>query len=83
MLSFFMETAATTAMCNIGVFMVCIPLLVTIAKGKTCLPKWACLVNTLPLTLVAAVIFAGMGAMNVGSALMFLGLYFLMNTSSK
>lgn len=76
MLSFFMETMVTTAMCNIGVFMVCVPLLVAVFKGKTCLPKWACLINTIPLTLVAAVVFAGMGAMNVGSALMFLGLYF-------
>lgn len=78
MVSFFFETAATTAMCNIGVFMVCIPLLTAVAKGKTCLPKWACLINTLPLTLVAAILFAGMGAMNVGSALMFFGLYFLL-----
>lgn len=81
MLSFFFESIATTAMCNIGVFMVCIPLLVAVAKGKTCLPKWACLVNTIPLTLVAAIVFAGMGAMNVGSALMFLGLYFLIKKS--
>lgn len=77
MLAFFMETAATTLMCNTGVFLVSIPLMVTVAKGRTCLPKWACLVNTIPLTLVAAIVFAGMGAMNVGSALMFLGLYFL------
>lgn len=81
MLSFFMETAATTAMCNTGVFMVSIPLLITVAKGKTCLPKWAWLVNTLPLTLVAAVLFAGMGAMNVGSALMFFGLYYMIRKS--
>lgn len=81
MLSFFMETVVTTAMCNIGVFMVCIPLLATVAKGKTCLPKWAWLVNTLPLTLVAGVLLAGMGAMNVGSALMFFGLYFLIKKS--
>lgn len=81
MLSFFMETAATTAMCNIGVFMVSIPLLVTVAKGKTCLPKWAWLVNTLPLTLVAGVLLAGMGAMNVGSALMFFGLYYMIKKS--
>lgn len=77
MLSFFTETAATTAMCNIGVFMVCITLLVTVARGKTCLPKWTCLVNTIPLTVIAGIVLAGMGAMNVGSAMMFLGLYFL------
>lgn len=75
MLSFFLETAVTTALCNIGVFFVNIPLLVTVAKGKTCLPKWACLVNTLPMTLAAGILLAGMGAMNVGSALMFFGLY--------
>lgn len=77
MLSFFLETAATTLMCNTGVFLVCIPLLVTVAKGKTCLPKRAWVVNTLPLTVAAGIVFAGMGAMNVGSALMFLGLYLL------
>ena len=76
MLSFFFETAATTAMCNIGVFLVCVPLLIAVLRGKTCLPKWACLINTLPLTLVAGILLAGMGAMNVGSALMFFGLYF-------
>lgn len=83
MLSFFMETSVTSAMCNIGVFMVCIALLVTVAKGKTCLPKWACLVNTIPLTLVAGIALAGMGAMNVGSALMFLGLYFCVRKYGK
>ena len=77
MLSFFFESIVTTAMCNTGVFMVSVPLLVTVAKGRTCLPRWAWLMNTIPLTLVAAIIFAGMGAMNVGSALMFFGLYFL------
>ena len=77
MLSFFFESIVTTAMCNTGVFMVSIPLLVSVAKVKTCLPKRAWIANTLPLTLVAAIIFAGMGAMNVGSALMFVGLYFL------
>lgn len=75
MLAFFMETGVTTAMCNIGIFMVCIPLLIAVAKGKTCLPRRAWLINTLPLTLVCGVIFAKMGAMNVASALMFLGLY--------
>ncbi len=76
MLAFFAETSATTLMCNAGVFMVCIALLVTVARGKTCLPRWACLVNTLPLTVIAGIALAGMGAMNVASALMFLGLYF-------
>lgn len=78
MLTFFLETAATTAMCNTGVFMVCIPLLATVARGKTCLPRKAWLVNTLPLTMVAGILLAGMGAMNVGSALMFFGLYFML-----
>lgn len=82
MISFFIETSVTTAMCSCGVFLVCVPLLITVAKAKTCLPKWACLVNTLPLTLVAGILFAGMGAMNLGSALMFLGLYFLTGKQS-
>ncbi len=76
MLAFFMETSITTLMCNAGVMMVCIALFVTVARGKTCLPKWACVINTIPLTMVAAIAFAGMGAMNVGSTFMFLGLFF-------
>lgn len=78
MLSFFFETAATSAMCNIGVFMVCVTLFIAVFKGKTVFPKKACLVNTIFFTLIAGVVFAGMGAMNVGSSLMFFGLYFLM-----
>lgn len=82
MLSFFFETAVTSAMCNIGVCFVAVPLFVAVLKGKTCLPKWACLVNTLPLTVVAAIPLAGMGAMNVGSAAMFFGLFFLMKKAT-
>lgn len=78
MLAYFFETCATSAMCNIGVFVVCVTLFIAVFRRKTCFPKWACVVNTLPLTLVAGVAFAGMGAMNLGSCLMFLGLYFLM-----
>lgn len=78
MLSYFFETCATSAMCNIGVFLVCVTLFIAVFKQKTCFPKWACVINTMPFTLVAAIIFAGMGAMNVGSSLMFFGLYFLM-----
>ena len=78
MLAYFFETCATSAMCNIGVFMVCVTLFVAVFRQKTCFPRWACVVNTLPFTLIAAVMFAGMGAMNVGSSLMFFGLYYLM-----
>lgn len=78
MLSYFFETSVTSAMCNIGVFMVCVTLFLAVFKRKTCFPKWSCLINTIFFTLVAGVIFAGMGAMNVGSSLMFFGLYFLM-----
>ena len=78
MLTFFFETAGTSVMCNIGVMLVAIPLFILVLKGKTCLPKWACLVNTLPLTLVAGIVFAGMGAMNLASAVMFFGLYWLL-----
>ena len=77
MLTYFFETAATSAMCNVGVMMVAVTLLLAVYRRKTAFPRWACLVNTLPLTLVAAIPLAGMGAMNVGSCLMFFGLYFL------
>ncbi len=78
MLSYFFETGVTSAMCNIGVFMVCVTLFIAVFKQKTCFPKWTCLVNTIPFTMVSGIVFAGMGAMNVGSSLMFFGLYFLM-----
>lgn len=83
MISFFTETMVTTAMCIIGVFMVCVSLFIAVIKGKTCLPKWGCVVNTIPLTLVAGILFAGMGAMNLGSALMFLGLFICVRKFSK
>lgn len=78
MLSYFLETGATSAICSIGVLVVGVTLFVAVFHKKTGLPKWACLVNTLPLTLVAAILLAGMGAMNVGSSLMFFGLYILL-----
>ena len=78
MLSYFLETSVTSAMCNIGVFMVCVTLFIAVLRKKTCLPKWACLVNTISFTMVAGIVLAGMGAMNVGSSLMFMGLYYLM-----
>ena len=63
---------------SLGVFMVCVTLFIAVIRRKTCLPKWACLINTIFLTMVAGIVFAGMGAMNVSSSLMFLGLYYLM-----
>lgn len=83
MLAFFTQTIATTVMCNIGVFMVCIPLFISVIRKKTCLPKWCCLINTIPLTIVAGIILAGIGAMNVGSCLMFFGLYFCTKRYAK
>lgn len=77
MLTFFFETAVTSALCNVGVFLVCVTLLIAVLKKKTPFPKWAWFVNTLIFTMVAGVVFAGMGAMNVGSCLMFFGLYIL------
>jgi hypothetical protein len=78
MLSFFFENFATSIMCYIGVFLVTIPLLICVVRGKTSLPKWAWFVNTLPLTILMGIPFAGMGAMNLGSSLMFFGLFFLL-----
>lgn len=78
MLSYFFETGVTSALCNIGVFLVCGALFIAVFKEKTCFPKWTCVINTIFFTMIAAIIFAGMGAMNVGSSMMFFGLYFMM-----
>lgn len=75
MISFFSETMVTTSMCYVGVLMVCVSLFIAVVRGKTCLPKWCCLINSLPLTIVVGILLAGMGAMNVASSLMFLGLF--------
>lgn len=83
MLSFFSETIVTTSMCYMGVLMVCVSLFIAVVRGKTCLPKWCCLINSLPLTVVVGILLAGMGAMNVASSLMFLGLFICIKKFSK
>lgn len=83
MLSFFSETTVTTSMCYVGVLMVCVSLFIAVVRGKTCLPKWCCLINSLPLTVVVGILLAGMGAMNVASSLMFLGLFICIKKFSK
>ena len=83
MLSYFFETSVTSALCTIGVFMVCVTLFIAVIRKKTCFPKWGCLINTIPFTMVAGIAFAGMGAMNVGSSMMFFGLYFMMRKYNK
>lgn len=77
MLSYFFETSVTSALCNIGVFLVSGALFIAVFKKKTCFPKWACVINTIFFTMIAGIIFAGMGAMNIGSSMMFFGLYFM------
>ena len=77
MISYFFETCVTSFLCNIGVMIVSITLFIMVFMKKTIFPKWACLINTLIFTIIASIIFAGMGAMNVGSCLMFFGLYFM------
>lgn len=83
MLSFFSETMVTTSMCYVGVLMVCVSLFIAVVRGKTCLPKWCCLINSLSLTVVVGILLAGMGAMNVASSLMFLGLFVFIKKFSK
>ena len=83
MYAYFMETMPISVMCNLGVLLVCVSLFISVLREKTVLPRWACIINTIPLTMLASIPFSGMGAMNVGSSLMFLGLYFLTRKINK
>lgn len=83
MFAYFMETMPISVMCNLGVLLVCVSLFISVIREKTALPRWACIINTIPLTMLASIPFSGMGAMNVGSSLMFLGLYFLTRKINK
>lgn len=74
---FFKKTSLTMYLCYIGLLLFSIALLIAVAAGWTALPRWACVFNPALLTLLA---FACKipAATNVGGALAFVGLLFLL-----
>ena len=74
---FFKKTSATMIACYLGFLVFGVSLFVPVAGGRTPLPRWACVVNILPLMLALTPTRVG-GAGNWAGALMFLGLLFLL-----
>ena len=61
----------------LGLAVFLVTLFVMIVTGKTSLPQWACVFNTLPLMLIMMPTkFASKG--NIAGAVMFLGLFILL-----
>ena len=70
---FQIKTISTTIVGYLGVAVFLVTLFVMIVTGKTSLPQWACVFNTLPLMLIMMPTkFASKG--NIAGAVMFLGL---------
>lgn len=76
-LEFFKKTIVTMYICFVGLMVFSITLFAAIVLGWTALPRWACLVNLVPLFLVLAP-FRIVGTLNISGALMFAGLFLLM-----
>lgn len=75
-MEFFKKTSPTMYVCYLGLLLFAVTFLIAVASGKTDLPRWACLFNTLPLFLVLSPTRAPAKG-NIAGAVMFLGLLFL------
>ena len=76
-LEFQVKTIATMIVGYLGLAVFLITLLVTVVSGKTCLPPWACIFNTLPLMLLLALTKLPAKG-NIAGAVMYLGLIILL-----
>jgi len=74
-LCFFRRTAAA-AIAYLGLLVFAVTLLVLVISGRTALPIWACLFNTLPLFVILAPTKLPANG-NIANAVMFLGLCFM------
>ena len=76
-LEFQMKTIATMIVGYLGLAAFVITLFITVITGRTSLPQWACVINTLPLMIVLLPTkLPAQG--NIAGAVMFLGLFFLL-----
>jgi uncharacterized protein (DUF983 family) len=76
-LEFQMKTIATMVVGYLGLASFVITLFVMVITGKTSLPQWACVINTLPLMIVLLPTKLPAKG-NIAGAFMFLGLFFIM-----
>lgn len=62
--------------CYAGLLLFSVAFFIAVLTGATTLPSWICIFNILPLILILTP-FHFVGAGNLVSAIMFLGLFFL------
>lgn len=76
-LDFQVKTIATMITGYLGLAVFLVTLFIMVASGRTDLPWWACVLNTLPVMLILA--FTKLPAKgNIAGAVMYLGLFLLM-----
>ena len=76
-LEFQMKTIATMIVGYLGLAVFLVTLFIMVVTGKTLLPQWTCVVNTLPLMLLLTPTkFPAKG--NIAGAIMYLGLFILL-----
>ena len=76
-LEFQVKTIATMITGYLGLVIFLITLFVMVVSGKTTLPQWACVFNTLPVMLILLITKLPAKG-NIAGAIMFLGLFFLL-----
>ena len=74
---FFKKTSVTMIVCYLGFLLIGVTFFVAVVAGMTPLPRWACVVNILPLMLALFPLRVG-GAGNWAGVIMFVGLFFLL-----
>ena len=76
-LEFQMKTIATMIIGYLGLAVFLITLFVMVVSGKTTLPQWACILNTLPVMLILLVTKLPAKG-NIAGAIMYLGLFIML-----
>jgi uncharacterized protein (DUF983 family) len=76
-LEFQMKTIATMVIGYLGLAVFVITLFIMVASGRTSLPRWACIFNTLPLMVVLSPTKLSAKG-NIAGAIMYIGLLILM-----
>ena len=76
-LEFQLKTIATMIIGYLGLAVFLITLFIMVITGKTSLPRWGCIMNTLPIMVVLAPTKLPAKG-NIAGALMYLGLFILM-----
>ena len=76
-LEFQIKTIATMIVGYLGLAIFLVTLFIMVVTGKTSLPQWACVLNTLPLMLVLTLTKLPAKG-NIAGAVMYLGLFILL-----